>query len=188
MKKEVQAFLVILVLVLIVGLGIFFVLRLVGAEVDLSQEFESNAFSVRYPDGWTYQIPQPNIMFLASPEVTQMQAGATMSIQRSLRLSAEADSIASALNIYLERGPLRQDRAWTIVEEVRGTRFDGRDALFVAVEGSEDAGTLLMRSEITVTASTNGNFYIFTANAPVEQWEAVAPSFEAILESVKILE
>jgi hypothetical protein len=188
MTRELRAFLLMGVIVLVVGGAIFLIVNLLGSGVNLSQEFESNAFTIRYPEGWSYQIPQPNIMFFASPEVMQMQAGATMSIQRSLRLSVEADSMAEALALYLERGPMRSDRAWTIVEEAKTIEFDSRSALFLALEGSEEAGTTMMRSEVTITESNNGNFFIFTANAPLEQWETASKSFEAILGSVRILE
>jgi hypothetical protein len=188
MTKELRAFLLMFMIVLIMGGAVFLIVNLLGSGVDLSQEFESNAFTMRYPEGWTYQIPQQNIMFFASPEVLQLQAGATMSIQRSLRLSVEADSMAEALALYLERGPMRSDRAWTIVEEARTIEFDSRSALFVALEGSEQSGTIVMRSEVIITESNNGNFFLFAASAPLEQWATASKTFEAILGSVRILE
>jgi hypothetical protein len=188
MRKQRSYLIALLILLAIIPGLMFLVYRPQVSSLALTQQFESNAFSFRYPGDWAYQIPQTNMLFLASPEVMQQQAGATISIQRSLRLSAETDNLTSALNVYLERGPLRRDRAWTISGEIETIRFDGREALFVAVEGSEEAGSLTMRSEITITQGNNGFLYIFTVTAPLEQWQAIAPSFQAILATVRILE
>lgn len=173
--------------VVIAGIGISWFL-LAPKSVSLSREFESHAFRFRYPDDWRYQIPQPNIMFLASPELSQSGTGASMSIQRSLRLSAEADSLESALDIYLERGPLRTDRAWTVVGDTISIDFKGRQAFRVVVEGAEVAGTSEMHSEITVTEANNGIYYIFTVTSPIGRWAQDEAVFQAILDSVEILE
>jgi hypothetical protein len=188
MKKQFSYLVALLIVFALVLSVVFLVYQPQFSASSLTQQFESNAFVFRYPEDWTYQIPQTNMLFLVSPEVLQQKAGASMSIQRSLRLSAETNSLADALNTYLERGPLRRDRAWTLAGAIETIEFDGREALFVAVEGSENTGSLVMRSEIIITQGTNQFFYIFTVTAPLEQWEAVAPSFQAILESVRILE
>lgn len=188
MKKE---FAYLIALLLVFGLLmvlVFLIYKPASASIVLNQQFDSNAFSFRYPEDWNYQIPQINMLFLVSPEIMQQQAGASISIQRSMRLSAEATSLEAALNVYLERGPLRPDRAWIIAGEIETIRFDGREALFVAVEGSEELGTIMMRSEIIVTQGNNGFFYIFAVTAPLEQWQTIEPSFQAILGSVRILE
>jgi hypothetical protein len=186
MQKQV-AYIIAFMLILIAGLGLVWFL-LSPKSVSLNRQFESNAFRFRYPDDWSYQIPQPNIMFLASPELSQAGTGASMSIQRSLRLSAEANSLESALNIYLERGPLRADRAWTVIGDTASIRFNGRQAFRVMVEGAEIIGTTAMHSEIMITQADNGLYYLFTITAPIEKWAQDEPIFQAILASVEILE
>lgn len=159
-----------------------------SSTVTLNRQFESNAFTFHYPDGWRHQIPQPNILFLASPEVLAQQSGATVAIQRSIPLSSGADTLEDALTIYLERGPLRSDRAWAIVEEAQSTQLDTYEALKLVVEGSESAGTLPMRSEIYILLADSGFFFIVTLTAPQEQWDDVSPIFVAIIDSIDILE
>ena len=107
-----------------------------------------------------------NMLFLASPEVLRGENGATITIQRSLRLSSEAQTLDEALDIYLERGPLRADRAWAAVDERESVTFSSRDALQIRLEGAERAGTEQMRSEIFVTRADNSLIYIFTIFCP----------------------
>ncbi len=156
--------------------------------VVLSREFTSNAFRFRYPEDWSYQIPRQNTMFLVSAEMMQQQNGASMAIQRGLRFSDGIDTLESVMTVYLERGPLRPDRAWTKAGAIETTTLAGGEALFAAVEGTEIAGTPLMRSEITVTQGQNGYFYIFSVTAPLDQWAQAEPTFAAILASVELLE
>lgn len=159
-----------------------------SSAVTLSRQFESNAFRFAYPADWSYQIPRANMLFLVSPEILQQQAGASVTMQRSLRFSDGIDTLDSVLAIYLERGPLRPDRAWTKAGAIEAAQLSGRDALFAAVEGSETAGEAPMRSEITVTQAQNGYFYIISATAPLADWQNFQPIFAAILASVTLLE
>lgn len=186
MQKQIGFFAFFMLVIIAAFILVWYLLSL--KTINLNRDFESNAFRFSYPDDWSYQVPQPNILFLASPEVQRQEAGATISIQRSLRLSAEADNIEAALNIYLERGPLRWDRVWRVVEAATPVIFDEREALRVIIEGAEVAGTREMHSEITIAAADNGIFFIFTVTAPLDQWERMQASFEAILASVEILE
>lgn len=157
-------------------------------QIELATAFESNGFRFRYPEGWRHQIPQTNMLFLASPDVLHQQEGATVTIQRSIRLSAEADTLEAALDFYLQRGPLRADRDWAIVEAAQSITFDNREALIVILEGAEIEGTTLMHSEIYITESDNDLIYIFSVTAPQAQWESIEPTFSAILDSIMILE
>jgi hypothetical protein len=156
--------------------------------IELTNDFESNGFRFSYPEGWQHQIPQTNMLFLASPEVLSQQVGASITVQRSIRLSGETDTLEAALDFYLERGPLRADRAWSVIGEVENVTFAERDALLVRLEGAEIAATTPMHSEIYITRANNGLIYIFTATAPQEQWQAIQPTLTAILDSVTILE
>jgi len=159
-----------------------------STEIALPTEFESNAFRFSYPETWRHNIPQQNMLFLASPEVRNQEVGASMTIQRSIRLTGEATSLDDALDIYLRRGALRSDRAWEIVEEAQAIVFANRDSLRIALEGAERAGDTLMRSEIYVTQANNELIYVFAISAPLEQWQAIQPTFQAVLDSITILE
>jgi hypothetical protein len=156
--------------------------------IELTNDFESNGFRFSYPEGWQHQIPQTNMLFLGSPEVLAQQVGASITVQRSIRLSGETDTLEAALAFYLERGPLRADRAWTVIGDVENITFAERDALLVSLEGAEIAATTPMHSDIYITRANNGLIYIFTATAPQEQWQAIQPKVTAILDSVTILE
>jgi hypothetical protein len=180
----------ILLILIIAGVGAV-LLSLESAAtpaIVLSREFTSNAFRFRYPKDWQYQIPRQNTLFLVSPELLAQQAGASVAIQRGIRFSDGIDTLESVMTVYLERGPLRPDRAWAKAGAIEAATFAGRDALFMAVEGAEIAGTTPMRSEITVTQAQSGYFYIFSVTAPLDQWETLEPTFAAILASVEILE
>ena len=190
MPNQTRYGLALLVIVAVVAGALFYLLQpqFGNVQIELSREFESNAFRFRYPDGWQYQIPQTNMLFLVSPEVLQQQEGATVTIQRSIRLSTEAETLADALDIYLQRGPLRADRAWSIVEAVHTTTLSGREALTVVLEGAEVVDTTPMHSEIFMTEVGAGFVFIFTMTAPQEQWTRLEPMLVAIRQSVEILE
>ncbi|GAB5490891.1 MAG: hypothetical protein Phog2KO_11060 [Phototrophicaceae bacterium] len=160
-----------------------------GADtIDLPNEIDSNAFSLNYPDDWQHQIPQTNMLFLASPEILAQEAGATVTLQRSVALSSSSESLSEALNTYLERGPLRADRAWDLVGELETLEIDSYETVLATVEGSEQADTLPMRSEIYVLQADSGFYFIFTLTAPIDQWETVSPTFSAIKDSIDIRE
>ena len=156
---------------------------------ELTERFEnSDSFHFSYPAGWQLVIPEQNIIFLASPEVLNQEAGASITIQRSLRLMTEVETLQAALDLFLERGPLAESRSWEIVEAAQATEVDGRDALVAVLEGAEFEDSEPLRSEITVTQSDSGIFYVFATSASVEQWPEVASTIQAILDSVTILE
>ncbi|MEL7435602.1 MAG: PsbP-related protein, partial [Chloroflexota bacterium] len=159
-----------------------------SSSTNLDRTFESNAFSFDYPSDWQYQIPQMNMLFLASPQVLVQEAGATMTVQRSIGVTTQAESLADAMSFYLERGPLRSDRAWEMTSEIEATTLDTYDAVRVTVEGAEQIGTQEMRSYIILLQADSRYTFIFTSTAPIDQWDAVEPTFDAILASVDILE
>ncbi|MGB7338300.1 MAG: hypothetical protein WBC91_05345 [Phototrophicaceae bacterium] len=157
-------------------------------DVALTNTFESNAFALNYPDEWQYQIPQVNMLFLASPEILAQQAGATVTLQRSIALSSSANTLSAALNSYLERGPLRSDRNWERVGEIESVEIDTYEAVLAVVEGAEEVGTLPMRSEIYVLQANSGFYFIFTLTAPIDQWDTLTSIFDAMKNSVDIRE
>lgn len=176
---------VLAVVVVLIAIAVFFLSP--NAPTELSREFSSNGFSFRYPATWQYQIPQVNILFLASPEVSANQIGATMTVQRAIRFAPDSDTLEGNLQYYLERGPLRTAGAWEIVEAMQPIEFAGRDAMFIALEGTEIAGAAPMRSESYITQADSRFFYLFTVTAPLGQETSMA-TLEAILATVQILE
>jgi hypothetical protein len=190
MAKSNKNALVLLVILVVVAGAVFYLFQpqFVQPTIELTNDFESNGFRFSYPEDWQHQIPQTNMLFLASPEVLSRQVGASITVQRSIRLSGEADTLEAALDFYLERGPLRADRAWAVIGDVENITFAERDALLVNLEGAEIAGTMPMHSDIYITRANNGLIYVFTVTAPQEQWQAIQPTLTAILNSVTILE
>jgi hypothetical protein len=144
-------------------------------------------FSFQYPDGWRYIIPRLNLLLLAEDVVFVGEPGPAFTVQRSARL-AESTSLKDALDTYLRQGPLRPDREWEISEDVTTITFAGRDALTVILEGIEDPNPNLQRTRILATTAANGMVYIFNLTAPAADWLTYAPTLEAILASVDILE
>jgi len=177
---------------IVVGALVAVLITLLGqpdTTVSLTQQFRSQTgINFDYPEDWRSVIPERNIIFLADPTVMNQQPGASMTIQRSLRLTTEVDTLEAALERYVQRGPLAAAGEWTLTGEIRATQIDGRDARSLSLEGSELADAVPMRSEISVTTADNGIFYIFAMSAPLSDWPAVAPTFAAILDSVQIQE
>lgn len=178
--------------VIVVGALIAVLVSILGqpdTTIILTQQFRSQTgVNFDYPEHWQSVIPERNIIFLADPAVLNQQPGASMTIQRSLRLTTEVDTLEAALERYVQRGPLAAAGEWTLTGEIRATQIDGRDARSVSLEGSEFADAPPMRSQISVTAADNGIFYIFAMSAPRSGWDAVEPTFVAILDSVNIQE
>lgn len=152
----------------------------------LAEQFQSQDFSIRYPSDWQYQIPQANMLFMASPAVLAGNTGATLTFHRSQTLSSQATTLAERLDAYLQRGPLRQDRHWSITTAATDMQFDGYPALQVVVEGSETEGALTMRSEIYSIQSAVDRVYILTLTAPLADWQQAAPLMYAIRDSIDI--
>jgi hypothetical protein len=148
----------------------------------------SSGFRFRYPDGWDYSIPLTNLLYLAGPDALRGQPGPTFTVQRSLRLTAEEDTLEGALDTYLQRGPLRPDRFWDVVDETKPITFDGREALIIELEGAEGLDAPPLHTRIIIAYADNRMIYVFVGTAPVEQWDSYIPTFEAIFASVEILE
>lgn len=164
------------------------ILQKQSSTIRLTGSFESNSFRMAYPESWQDNIPQTNILFLGSPEVLHQQAGASMLVQRSIALTSDAETLQEALQLYLERGPLRIAGKWSIVGDITTIKFAERDALQVILEGADNAEAVPMHSEIIVTRADNSIVYVFAMSAPVEQWDTIEPTFAAMLASVEILE
>ncbi len=157
-------------------------------EIALPLSFESNGFRISYPDRWQHQIPQTNLFFLVSPEVFSQEPGASMVVQRIVRMSGGAETLEELLTIYMDSGPLRSGTSWSVIEDITEIIFDDREAVTVALEGADDAESEQLRSEIILTRADNSIIYALVMTAPLEQWELVQPEFSAILASVELLE
>src|SRR5688500_2102800 len=109
MSKSNKNVLGLLVILVVVAGALFYLFQPQFRQptIELTNDFESNGFRFSYPDGWQHQIPQTNMLFLGSPEVLAQQVGASITVQRSIRLSGETDTLEAALDFSLERGPLR---------------------------------------------------------------------------------
>jgi hypothetical protein len=188
-KSNKNALVLLVILVVVAGALLYLFQPQFGQPtIELTNDFESNGFRFSYPEGWQHQIPQMNMLFLASPEVLEQQVGASITVQRSLRLSGETDTLEAALDFYMERGPLREERGWSIIDNAETITFAERDTLRIGLEGAELADTTPMHSDIYVARANNGLIYIFTVTAPLERWESIQPTLTAILNSIRILE
>jgi hypothetical protein len=146
-----------------------------------------SVFRFKYPAGWQYRIILQNLLMLAQNATFEGNPGPTVTIQRSFPLSASA-SLQEALDTYLNEGPLREDRDWDIIGEINRITFDGRDALSVDFEGRETPENPELHTRVVITKANNGFVYVFAASAPIAEWDTHQPVFDAILDSVEIIE
>lgn len=180
---------VILLGVVLGGVVLAFAILRPSQEVELSQRFNNTArIQFDYPAAWQAIIPDQNIIFLGDSDVLNQQVGASMTIQRNLRLTGETETLSEALALFLERGPLAGERAWAVVGEERATVVDDREALVVVLEGAEGIDAVPMHSEVTLTRADSGIIYVFALSAPLAKWPSFAPLFAAILDSVVLTE
>lgn len=155
----------------------------------LTQRFETTTrIQFSYPAEWRATIPDQNIIFLGDEAVLQQAVGASMTIQRNVRLTGEAETLADAMTLFLERGPLVNGTAWAVLESAQPTTIDGRAALVTVLEGAATPADPPLHAEITIARADNGMLYVFALSAPVADWPTIAPTFAAILASVTLAE
>lgn len=150
-------------------------------------DLSPTAFKFNYPVGWMVQLPQQGLLILAPEETLRGIPGASMVVQRSVRLAGEND-LEAALNSYLENGPLRNQREWNILAERITTTLGDRTALRVELEGRQIDDAPLTRVSVIIAEADSGAIYIITFTAPSEQWVSISSTFEAILGSMTIIE
>jgi hypothetical protein len=153
-------------------------------------------FTFNYPDEWRYFIPAPNLLVLDQvrtvPDAADSGAGSptaspAMTVQRSLLLTAEP-SMRASLDEYLRVGPL-QVGGWEIIDDISEMTLEGdRPALRVRLQGADHENAPPMRTDIYLTEADSGMVYVFVLSALVSEWDAVSPTLEAVLASVRILE
>jgi hypothetical protein len=180
------------VTLLVVGAGIVFLAsRSLAPASDgaLTQTFTSpTGFTLRYPDNWETAIPMSGLM-VAGMRATlyENQPGATFTVQRSQPFEVYG-TLDEALDQYLRRGPLRADRAWTVINEITPTTFDGHDALIVDIQGKENEASPELRAHILTTTADNTFVYLLILTAPAADWSAHEPTLRAMLDSLEIIE
>lgn len=145
-------------------------------------------FSVQYPETWEYIIPMVGVMVMGPPETLFEGApGPTFTVQRTLPLSITG-SLEKALESYLESGPLRVEGRWQITLPITRTTLEERDARVVEVEGSDHANSPRLHARIIATTADNTFVYLFVISTPVDKQAHFAPTFAAMLATVRILE
>jgi hypothetical protein len=180
----------------VIGLALIAVLLVVArlaspvGALSLTQVFDESpqGFTIRYPAEWQYTIPMQGLMLLG-PSATLFQArpGPTFTVQRLGPLGTFG-SLEEAFDLYLRRGPLREDRFWEQQEEISGFTFDSRPALRVEIAGREFEDSPESRARILATLAQNTFVYVIALTAPQESWSAVEPTLQAMLDSLDILE
>jgi hypothetical protein len=103
-------------------------------------------------------------------------------------LSVYEGSLNTAVERYLNSGPLRVEGRWQIVEEVSTIVFQERDARLVALEGTDVEGGAPLHTRIIATSANNTFVYLFITTVPVERRSVLEPTLEAMLETIEILE
>lgn len=181
--------LVIVLIAVPVAAALIFFRPALPAALEQSFDGRSSAFTFDYPAGWDYTIPIPGVLVVA-PEATLYQnaPGPTFTVQRANPLSVYDGSLDAALSQYLSRGPLSAERQWQVTDEARAITFLGRDARRVELYGRENDASPLSRARIVTTAAANTFVYYLVITAPDDQWADLAPTLEAVLNSVEILE
>jgi hypothetical protein len=156
-------------------------------DIELTNRFQdSTVLTFLYPEGWDYDIPRDGFIIVADPESLRQGTGPTLTIERVV--PAVTGSLSQTLDAYLQRGLLRAGTTWNIVEGPGVTTFNDRDAVRVLLEGGQSPGAPVYRAEVVATQGDNETIYIFQETAPASSWAAMAPIFNAILDTVEIRE
>lgn len=156
----------------------------------LSRTFDKSptGFSFQYPDDWEYLIPAQGILLAGFPmTLYENEPGPTLTVQRLTPLSIMGN-LETALDSYLQNGPLRVPDKWQITTPAYATTLEGRPAYAVALEGSDIEGSDPLWTQFLVTTAENTFIYLFITTTPVTMKVRFTPLFDAILASVRILE
>lgn len=171
-------------------IGVMILMDEEPAAVELANVYDQSptAFTFRYPADWFYQIPGRNLLVTASREIFSGLPGPSFLLERD-ELLLVTGSAEAALATYLERGPLRPNRNWTLVQDMESIDVNGRPAVRVLLEGSEFADyPNQQRLQITATQADNRVVYFLVMSAPLDTWDQHEPTFAAILDSLEIVE
>jgi hypothetical protein len=157
--------------------------------IDLPHTYDRSptTFQFRYPDGWIYQVPEVGILVAAPPETLGGDPGPSFTVQRSTSLMMQA-SLAAALDLYLNQGPLLPNRQWALVGDVTEMTFSGRPAVMVELQGSEFPDWPQLYTRVILAQASNRVVYVLAVTTTLENWDADRALLESILDSVEILE
>lgn len=150
---------------------------------------DSTAFTVDYPDRWDYRIPAANAFLLAPvPVLDELEAGPSLTIQRTTRFEAGGDTPDAILTTFLERNNLTgADSNWT-QRDTLALQIDGQDAVGVEISGNDDLDGDPQRTQIFVTIADNNMVYFIFLSAPETLWDDFAETLIAMRNSLQILE
>jgi len=127
-------------------------------------------------------------MLMGPPQtIFQGEPGPTLTIQRADPLTV-VGTLDAALDRYLELGPLSDQALWEVVEPIRATTFEGRDARAVDLQGANAEGAPELYTRVIATAADNTFVYLFVLSTPAERRAAFDPTLNAMLETIRILE
>ena len=156
----------------------------------LTRSFDQSptGFTLMYPEEWEYQLPAQGMAVFGPAETLYNSVpGPTLTVQRAEPISV-VGTLDTALDRYLQGGPLRTLDRWRISEAVRTVQLEGRDARLVTLEGADSEGAPATSARIVVTSADNTFVYFFITAVPVEKQSSYDPTFDDMLASVKILE
>lgn len=156
----------------------------------LTQTFDDSptGFTLKYPEEWQYIIPAVGVMVMGPPQTLfDNQPGPSLTIQRSYPLSISG-SLEGALDSYLQAGPLSQEGLWQITVPIHETMLDNREARTVELKGSNAPGLAQLHTSITATAADNTFVYLVVASSPADRVANFAPTINAIMQTLEILE
>lgn len=156
----------------------------------LTQTFDDSptGFTLKYPEEWQYIIPAVGVMVMGPPQTLfDNEPGPSLTIQRSYPISISG-SLEGALDSYLQAGPLSEEGLWQVTVPPHETLLDNREARTVELEGSNAAGLARLHTSITATAADNTFVYLVVASSPADRVANFAPTLNAIMQTLEILE
>lgn len=145
-------------------------------------------FTLLYPEEWQYFIPARGLMVMGPPQtIFQGEPGPTLTVQRADPLTV-VGTLDAALDRYLSLGPLSNEAQWEVVEPIRVTTFEGRDARAVDLQGANAEGAPELYTRVIATVADNTFVYLIVLSTPAERRDAFDPTLNAMLETIRILE
>ena len=155
---------------------------------------QKQGYTIRYPQGWTYQWEDygDGVRFFEEGEADQQDflPGPTVSIAVApIEAFDEVDQTADAqtiLEVFLEEQMLNlnsNEEGW--VEKVESITVDGNDAAVATLRGIED-GTDFTARLVFVHAGDRGAIILGIVQS--EAWEIFNPTFEDMLASMTFIE
>lgn len=184
--------LVLLLLAVAAGVFVFFAANRpvkAPASEPLVNTFDKSptGFAFDYPAGWTYQIPFQGVLVAGLPEsLNNTVPGPIFTVQRGLTMGI-AESLSGAIQMYLQDGPLREAGRFVVTVPETDTTIDGRPARVIELEGAEP-GDVPTHTRIIAVEADSSFIYLFIASAPLTQRDSYRQTFDAILDSVRLLE